>query len=1101
MKINNNAANTGLFKYNDVTCLFYFKKHRSRMKAIVFTILLLVTACIFGKAQSTITVQGRLLNDKGEPAIATITVKGTKKATGSNSNGEFKISGVATNATLIISGVNLETYEININGRSNLGVIPVKIKVAQNEAVVVEANTGYQKIKPNEANGSMVIIDNKTLNQQAGANILKRLEGVTNGILFDNNKLVNGQVKNDNITIRGLSTINASTAVLVVLDGFIYEGNINNINPNDVENITVLKDASATSIWGARAGNGVIVISTKKGRFNQKPVMGINVNTIVNEKPGFNYLPQMSSGDYIDVEQFLFNRGFFNGRINRAYIALTPAVEVFLNRRKGLISAADSATRVNSLKAIDSRDQYNKYVYRNAVTQQYALNARGGSNTNAYTFSAAYDKNSGELRNQFQKLNIKVENSFKPFKNLQINAGFYYTNSKATSGMPGYNSLLINGRQVPYIRLADDNGMPLPVPLALRNSYTDTAGGGNLLNWKYIPLENYKHDITTTRLQELFSVIGLQYRLTNYLNFDISYQYQKQQTKVDHLSDAESFSARNNINLYSQLDRSTGTVTYIVPLGGIINTINSTTESNTARGQVNFYNVWGDHSLSAILGGELRQAKTYGDNNTVYGYNNDPLTYSVVDFVNPYPVFTNGNYNYIPGAPSFTSTINRFVSLYANGSYTYKKRYSLSASARRDGSNIFGLSANDKWKPLWSIGAGWKISDEKFFPSSIFSFLKLRTTYGYSGNVDLGRSAEAVAAYLGGAPTTNFPYARIFTLNNPDLKWEKSGMFNIGIDFTIKNEIVSGSLEYYQKKNVDLYAQTPYDYTTWGFSPFITKNVAATKGKGIDILITSKNWDKQFKWYSTVIFNYNTTKTTKYNNDDAKNINSLLGGGGLIIPQIGKPLYAIAAYKWGGLDALGNPQGFVNGVKSTDYDAIFNEGIVKGLEGNIVYVGPSSPPVFGSLGNTFSWKNFSLSVNFSYKFGYYFQKSSISYSALVNSGIGNKDYAKRWQKPGDEALTNVPAFVYPNNGRRDNFYLLSEATILKADHIRLQYVNLSYSLNKTRFRKLPVAELQVYLNAANLGIIWKANKEGLDPEYPSSFRPERTIALGIKANF
>ncbi|MGC4036065.1 MAG: SusC/RagA family TonB-linked outer membrane protein [Chitinophagaceae bacterium] len=1077
-----------------------FSKQLSISTALkYFNILILCLLLnIAGFAQKKINIKGQLKEESGEPILATINIKGTTITVTSSPEGLFIIKNVLPDAVLLISGVNIEPLEIKLNGKNDIGIISVKTKIKEGENVIVEASTGYQRIRPNEINGSVAVVDNSAFNRQTGTSILKRLEGTVSGLLFDNNKLVKGQIKNDNITIRGLSTINGSTAVLTVLDGFIYEGDINNINPNDVENITLLKDAAATSIWGARASNGVIVITTKKGKFNQALQVSLNINTIINQKPDLYYLPQMKSSDYINVEQFLFNQGFFDSRINRGYIALTPAVEIFLSKRNGLITANDSATQIEALKAIDTRDQYNKYVYQNAVTQQYSVNLRGGSNINAYTFSANYDKIAGETRNESRKINLKVENDFRPFANFQVNTSVYYTNGKSLSGLPAYNSLLVNNRQIPYLKLADDNNNPLPVSLNLRNSYTDTAGIGKLLNWKFYPLENYKHDATTINTQEIYSILNLQYRFLKYFDFNISYQYQKQTTETLHLSDAESFSARNSINLYSQLNRETGAVTYIVPLGGKLNTDHSTVESQTTRSQLNFLKAGGLHSISAILGAEMRQSKSYTDNNTVFGYNSDPLTYSVVDFVNPYPLFTNGNYSYIPGAPYFLNSVNRFISAYANASYSYKNRYSFSASGREDGSNIFGLSSNDKWRPLWSIGASWKILNEPFIKSSLFSFLRLRTTYGFSGNVDLSRSAEAVAGYLGGAPVTSFSYARIFTLNNPGLRWEKTGMYNIGIDFSTKGEVLSGSVDYYHKKSTDLYGPTPYDYTTWGLVPVITKNVAAMEGKGIDLTVNIKTINRKLQWNTIFIFNYNTDKTTRYEDDAAKSINSKLGDGSGIVAEIGKPLYAISAYKWGGLDREGNPQGYVNGEKSIDYNAIFNEGYTKGVDGNIRYIGRSTAPAFGSIINTFAWKNFTLSASILYKFGYYFQKTSIVYSSLVSNGIGHSDYAKRWQKPGDELITNVPSFVYPNDENRDNFYQLTEATILKAGHARLQYVNLAYGLSRSKNKKLLFSSMQFYINAANLGLIWKANKEGLDPEYPAALRPERTITFGVR---
>jgi hypothetical protein len=265
----------------------------------------------------------------------------------------------------------------------------------------------------------------------------------------------------------------------------------------------------------------------------------------------------------------------------------------------------------------------------------------------------------------------------------------------------------------------------------------------------------------------------------------------------------------------------------------------------------------------------------------------------------------------------------------------------------------------------------------------------------------------------------------------------------------------------------------------------------------VDLILNSLNIDGNFKWKTTFFFNYNNNKTTKYDLPQSNQIISKLGSGIGIIPVIGKPLYSISAYKWAGLDDNGNPQGYLNGEKSTDYDSIVLEGLAKGVNGNIVYIGPSSPVVYGSLINSFSYKRISLSINLSYKLGYYFQKSPLSYSALINYGSGNKDFGKRWMKPGDEVKTNVPAFIYPNDDRRDNFYQLAEINVLKADHIRIQYINLSWLIPlKESFRNL-----EVYLNCSNLGIIWKANQEGIDPEYPVTLKPEKSLAFGVRSNF
>jgi TonB-dependent starch-binding outer membrane protein SusC len=1052
-----------------------------------------------------IDVKGRVLNENGIPVPGvTVTIQGTSTSTITDLNGEFSLATVDRDAVLVFSHVSMESFELKVSGKTELNV-KLKTKISELDDVTITVSTGYEDIPKERATGSFTKIDNATFNKQAGTNLLNRLDGVTSGLQFNIGKVNSNAQNKTNISIRGLSTINGPLDPLIVLDGFIYEGDIANINTNDVEDITILKDAAATSIYGARGGNGVIVINTKRGKYNQKLQVSFNANVIISSKPDLFSLPQISAGDYINVEETLFNNGYFDDYVlydSYYHYPFTPAVNVFINRRNGLITDTDSAAQINAFKAIDARDEYKRRFYTNALTKQYSINLRGGNDKNAFTFSVSYDRNRSELDDNYHKLNVKIENYFRPIKNLQLNLGVYFTNSKAVSGKPSYNSVKWGERVVPYIQFADNNGSPLSIPLSYNDTYTDTAGEGKLLDWKYYPLEDYKHFISTNKKQELLANAGIQLKLSPSLNLDLKYQYQKQESVLDQVSDLESYNTRNLINMFSQIDREAGVVTHIIPLGSIRALNNSNIESHTGRAQLNFSKHWGDHSVSAILGGEIREAKTFGNGNTVYGYNADPLSYSNVDLINSYPTFVTGDYANIPGALLFYKEVNRFVSVLTNMSYVYKSRYILSGSVRRDGSNIFGASTNDKWKPLWSAGIGWVISKEKFYKTNWLPNLKIRGTWGYSGNVDLSKSPLPIARYFNN-PITNFVTARVIEPNNPGLRWEQVSQVNMGVDFSTIKNIVSGTIEYYYKEGLDLYGESPYDYTTFGQSPTITKNVANMKGRGFDVTIQSKNIDRGFRWTTILLLNNNTNKTTKYFNTSAQNGTSLIGGGNTITPAVGKPLYSIAAYKWGGLDNAGNPQGFVNGEISTDYTAIANEANSKGLNSdssNIVFVGAANPTTFGALINTFTWKQFSISINIAYKFGYYFRRPTLSYSQLISLGSGTNDFAKRWQKPGDEMTTTVPSFIYPNNSDRDIFYQLSEINILKADHIRLQYINLTYSLNKRNHNRIPF-DMEIYANASNLGILWRANKENIDPDHSAVLPPVKSWALGIRANF
>ena len=1069
-----------------------------RLKCILLLCFALSAMKLIAQTPVSEKLTGRIISDSsGLPLQAVnVSLKISKTFAETDANGEFSIRLTAPKDSLMISFVGYRSAVFAVtSAKTKLPGIRLKESFFALESVVI--NTGYQSIPKERATGSFTFIDNKTLNEQVGTNILDRLNGVATGVLFDNTKAPSDQ-KQLNFNIRGLSTINGPQDPLIVLDNFPYEGNLGNIDPNTVESITLLKDAAAASIWGTRAGNGVVVITTKKGRLNQPLRVELNSNIQFMPKPDLFSLPQMSSGDYIDVEEFLYGQGFFDNTINGTnYQALTPVVSILNDRDHGLITAEEANRRIDALRTQDVRNDYSKYFYRTTVNQQYALNVSGGSGNMSYMLSGGLDKNVGSLNEGYNRLNLRAENSYRPAKNLLITTGLNYTQSKSASGRPGLNSVMVGFRQVPYMKFADDAGNPLPVAVNYRDDYTDTAGAGYLLNWKYYPLDDNKHNVTTTQIQQILANIGLQYQIANGLSAELKYQYAKQQSAIRNLADTGSYSTRNMINLFSQLDESSGTINRIVPEGSILNLTNNYVESNNLRGQLNFNHTWQNHSLSAILGTENRQTKISNDGNTIYGYDDNLLTVSNVDFVNPYPTYLDGGYEYIGNGLSFSQTRNNFVSYFGNAAYTYQGKYTLSASFRRDASNLFGVNTNDKWNPFWSAGLSYEISKESFYKSALFPYLRVRATYGFSGNVDQTKSAVTVVGNFTSNPTTGLLQAQVEQFSNPDLKWEKLATLNFGLDFSLKGQIVNGAIEYYHKNGTDLFGLVPVDYTT-GLNTFlITKNVANMAGNGVDITVQTKNIDRTFKWRTNFLFSYNTSKTTKYFQEQYTWA-GILGSGSSISPTVGKPLYAIASYKWGGLDGQGNPQGYVNGKLSTDYSTILSS--ATSID-SLVYNGPTTPKFFGAIGNSFSWKEFTLTANLIYKLGYYFRKPTISYSGLFYNGQGNADFANRWQKPGDEKTTNIPSMIYPADSYRDQFFQLSEATVEKADNIRLQFISLSYDFQKTNKNKSPFSNIQLYLNISNLGIIWRANGQHLDPDNLSSIQPPRAYAFGVKAIF
>lgn len=1068
--------------------------------------LLLLSVIFLGELNAQITpvaVTG-LVTDSSGNAIngVSITVKNKQRTTVTNRDGIFTLT-AAEGDELLISHVGYTTQIFKIASTSELIRIELQIDANSETEVIVEANTGYQNLKPNEIIGSVTIIDNKLLNQQTGTNILQRLNGVTNGMLFNSGKKNSSGNESNDFSIRGLSTINGPLAPLIVLDNFPYEGDINNVNPNDVESITILKDAAAASIWGARAGNGVIVITTKKAKFNDRLKVNVNSSFLFSQPVDLYSRPQIQIADYIDIETELFNKGFLNTDIDNIYSRppLTPITEMLLKRKNGLISSEDSASLINQYKLQDSREQYSRYFQRNALTQQHSLSVSGGGPQASWLITGNYNTIVNTDYSTSDKINIHVGNNYRIFNNLTLNIGAYYTSSRSHSGMAGFPSITnVNGKYVPYLNFVDQTGAALPLD-RYRAGYIDTLGSGRLLDWRYYPYEDYKHDYIKGNNQEIISRIAINYIVLPGLTFSANYQYQKGWGTQRQYADMNSFYLRDLINKFTQLSRTQAPDVFPVPKGDMISTSGREHITQNFRSMIDYKKNWKLHSLTSLVGVDLRDAKTASTGAfSVYGYNDDPLEGKNVDFKNPYPNIITGSASYIPGAPGIGGrSINRIVSLFSNASYTYLHRYSIYGSFRKDASNVWGATTNDKWNPLWSAGLGWIVSAEPFYKNSYMPYLKLRVSYGASGNVDPGKTPLPITAILSNAQT-NLLVERISTLNNPSLRWEKSKQINIGADFEIISNILSGSIEYYHKKGTDLYGEAPYDYTAWGREDAITKNIADMTGRGWDINIISNNLNRDIKWRTSLIYNYNTSKTTKYYTDASKDIYRFYDGS-IIVPIIGKPLYGIAAYKWGGLDANGDPQGYIDGKLTTDYNALINKITSEGLKSNsIEFIGPSSPIHFGSLINNISWKGIELSFNIIYKAGYYFFKPSFSSSGLFRSGYGHADFYARWQNPGDELNTSIPKLVYPDYSQfndREVFYQYSSANVLKGDHARLHYINLSYTFSTKKNGLRPI-NLQVYANASNLGIIWSSNKENIDPDFPDSYTPIKQYTVGLR---
>ena len=1052
-------------------------------------------------AQLPALLTGKVINEKGAPVEgASVQDLVTHQATVTGIGGEFSLPRPAGPAKWVIAGVNIITRDWTVQ-ETDLQVIRVQTRVAELADVSVIVNTGYQQVNKERATGSFVLIDSTLFNRSTGTDVLSRLSGVTSGMLIVGQPSNIPGTPSQTTSIRGLSTINANKQPLVIIDNFPYDGDLLNINPNDVASVTVLKDAAAASIWGVRAGNGVIVITTKKGTFNQPARLSFNSNYTISEKPNLVYSPSISSSDYIALEQMLFQEGFYGARINsRLRTALDPVQDMLVQQAAGQLSSQEAANSINGWKQIDIRSQADKYLYQRNKNQQYALSVSGGSSNDQYYISGGLDNNDGNnsflKRNGYRRISVNASNTYVLFnRKVELSAGIWYINSQVVND--GF-SVPAMPNPYPYAQLADAHGNALPIA-RYRAGYIDTAGQGKLLDWAYKPLDELQNANNIIGENEYRVNVGIKYRMPLHLTAEVKYQYGDLEAKTRNLYSQQTYYTRDLINSFTQINWATGAIAYPVPLGSILSLTNGSTVYQNLRAQLGYANTWNqDKQLSIIAGTEIRDQQATGSSYSYYGYDDQHGTTRPADFYNAYPNYITSAKTTIYPGQMVMGTTNRYLSYFSNAAYTWKNRYTVSASGRNDGSNLFGVSTNRKHVPLWSGGVSWDVSKERFYHWQAMPYLKLRTTYGYQGNLSTGLSALLTTQYLS-ANTFGSQQSAIVNPPNPDLRWERVGQWNTGIDFSTKGDRLRGSLEYYVKDGVNLIGTIPLA-PSLGLTSF-QGNVAGLKGRGVDVVLHTKNIAGAFQWMTSFLFSYNTDWISKYGIRPASNSFYVNGG---VTPSIGKPVNALFSYRWAGLDGAGNSQGWLNGKVSEDYAQIAATNDIRQLE----YNGDRSPRFFGSLRNTFSYDQITLSFNVTYKLGYVFRRNSINYYSLFNSGYTyGMDYSKRWQQPGDERITNVPSLIYPvSSPNRDAFYNASTVLVDKGDHMRLQDIQLSYSVTKRQMKGWPIQLATFYLYANNVGLLWRANRDKIDPDiipngYYSAFPNPRSLSAGMKIDW
>ena len=1056
---------------------------------------------------ASINVEGKIIDASTNLPIpkVSVTLKGSTRSVVADEKGNFRFTSLPDEGILIFSSIGFYTQEVRIKENMEVRMI-MSTQVLED----VTVSTGYQTVKKSTTTGSFSVLTAKDIESTPSVNLMERIEGKIPGVQVD--------IRKNTIQIRGVSSYN-STPPLVVIDGFpainqdltsissglvessvTYKnqpsttGNaiISSFNPADIESITFLKDAAASAIWGAKAANGVIVITTKRGRrgtseLNFSATLGVSA-------PGnFSNLNTMSNAEYIDLERELVDKGFIQDPVANLIASplngyrtspITEAQEWMFKAKRNPIYAGQRDSALNVLANRSNRDQLKDYLLQNAVTQQYNLSFSGGTDNTSYYISGNYTKDQPVFKSNLgEKYSIlsNMTNSFLN-KRLTLTTGVNYSYSKSQVNAAALQALgLGTFGLAPYEMLVDANGNRIKKGVVFTTRTSDSLSRvKNLLPWTYNAIDELDYNNTVNSVNSIRVNAALDGKVTNWLKLSIAGQIQKGIEEQGNLQNENSFYTRNVINDgTSPLNTAVVGTRYGFPKGGIYNIGRINRDDYSLRAQFSVDKNWGtDHHFDMIGGTEIRQEKASGSRQTLYGYNEDLSSSVNVNTLGAAGRYYNvyGNTSSMPTPNNNISrTAKRYLSYYSTATYAFKGKYYVTGSARFDDINLLGASRKARATPLWSTGLRWDLRKEGFMDQlNWIDALSLRGSFGKSGNTP-SQSANVSTVGLGSTDGyTQLPYSTIGYPLNQDIGWEITNMLNGGLDATLFGSRLNLSLDIYRKRTTDLFMSLPIN-SAYGWTS-LTYNAGTLSGNGVDVnmigyILRKKDWG----WDANFNFSYNKNEITE------SRITPTASTGVRLTP--GYAVDELFVYRWAGLDNTGKSQIYAADgsiLKSNNNTITLND---------IASAGRTIAPYFGGFGTAVRYKSLSISARASYNLGHKFLIQKIDPSLYPTGGgfsglIGNnKALVDRWRQPGDEAFTDIPGLtgVDVNTVNR---YMYSDLNVRNAGTVRLQQVTLSYKVPKRVLKNTPfIKAVNVGATVSNLGLLWTANKEGVDPSY------------------
>ena len=1083
------------------------------MGKLKLTLLLLFTTLAALAQERVVTgvvMDGEL---QGEPLIgATVSVGDGKVGQGTitDYNGHFTLKVPAGAKKLTVSYVGYESRVINLETGKMEYMVSLPADSKHLSEVVV---TGYQKIDRRKLTASVSQLNLSEEAVGAVKNIDQALAGQIAGLSAVTASGAPGApVK---IRIRGTASINGVQEPLWVLDGIPMEGNdvpavenlndiddlyqtsIAGLNPSDIENITVLKDAAATAIYGARAANGVIVITTKKGK-EGRPVINFSTKLTYSPKVSIDRLNLLNSNEKVGLELDLL-RSDYTYREHKGGVAniLDELGEFNAYKAGGWDALSPTAQqRINHLRTIDT--DWNDILFRNVFNREYNVSISGGSERSHYYASAGYYKEQGVVKGvENNRYNVTLKSDFKINKILKLGLSIFANQREQESYMtdtggftnPVYYSRRANPYFEPYNALGGYN-------------YDQNVQGRENEAPNFNIFEESNNTSKKRVDRSVMAIVDAELQFNKHLKLTSQFGYQYDNFHLNRYAGQDSYAMRKAKEYASYtID---GVYRTILPDGGMTKKTDSHSSQWTWKAMLEYARRLGEiHDLEVMLGTEVRHVESEAQTSTAYGYDERTLTTQPVIFpteniARNYPLHEE------------THQENAYVSWFATGSYTLLYRYTLGASIRFDGSDVFGVAKKYRYLPLYSVSGLWRAKEEKFLRDvKWLSELSLRASYGIQGNIDKNTSPYLIGTFQRTSVLPGYVETVISaeTAPNPDLKWEKTKNVNLGFDVAFLKNRIRLSVDYYYRKSTDLISSRKLPLET-GFA-YTSVNWASMKNTGWEIALNTRNIStKDFTWTTSVNLGFNTNEV----------LNETVAENSTCPGREGYPVSALFAYKTAGLDAEGYPL-FVAKDGSlqtaTEFFKLNRFGastLTAEEQRNLyTYMGSEDPKCSGGFINNFEYKNWQLGINFMFNLGMKVRvQPSYSPTYFDRGQNTNHDILNRWTSTHTNTdmatlMVNTPSKSAEYTHYAEyNTYSMLDLWVKDCNYWRLQSIRLGYKLPKEWLQHIGISSASLSLEGRNL-LVFASNYDNfLDPETmgnPYAQPITKSIIFGLNVNF